>query len=318
MIPVYTFQEIENFLLNESRFSKQVKLVGILFSQPETQLSKVEIIPHLEYFHHRSGNAVHFFCGGYGAYLPPDEYPDKIPVTKISRAQWYFSSNLFNQLRGEIEKRTTWHYSGGTDILIFDIKKLRGNKEVVIKDVALFSLEEMKHNGIIHSVREFFEEIFRFAENYEGESAIKDFVNPPFTGNNLLISHNIRILFKRMGDAWRRQDFGAVLHASASIFETMAKDIVNNPSVENQTLGSFFEQYRKHSSLSPQSLDLIIQTYKQRNETALAGHGGTRPPDISREQARDLMKITNDLVRNEYKDRVIWVVDDNLAMTNLH
>jgi len=111
---------------------------------------------------------------------------------------------------------------------------------------------------------------------------------------------NIRVLVKRMNDALEAEDYGGLLHASASVFETMAKDIVGIPGVQNQTLGSFFKRYRKDSTLPSEILDYILGIYDARNVTPLAGHGSTKPPEITREQAIALAELTKAFVRIEY------------------
>ena len=55
---------------------------------------------------------------------------------------------------------------------------------------------------------------------------------------------NIRALIDRMEKAFEGEDYSGVLHASASIFETLAKITFNSSSVESSTLGSIFEGTR--------------------------------------------------------------------------
>lgn len=114
---------------------------------------------------------------------------------------------------------------------------------------------------------------------------------------------NIRILINRMDDALSRNDFAGVLHASASIFETMAKDVVGIPTVQNQTLKSFFDRYRKDSYLPGEILDYILGVYELRNTTPLAGHGSTQAPRITREVAITLAEMAKAFIRIEYQLR---------------
>jgi hypothetical protein len=114
---------------------------------------------------------------------------------------------------------------------------------------------------------------------------------------------NIRVLIKRMDDCLGRNDLGGVLHASASVFETMAKDVVAIPSVQDQTLKSFFGRYRKDSSLPAEILDYIDAIYVQRNSTPLAGHGSTKAPEISDKEAVILTEMTRAFVKIEYQLR---------------
>ena len=111
---------------------------------------------------------------------------------------------------------------------------------------------------------------------------------------------NVRVLTARMESALAAGDYSAVLHASASVFETMAKDIIGIPTVQNQTLNSFFERYRKESALPGPLLDYIIEIYDARSTTPLAGHGSLQAPDIGREEATTLVEMTKAFVRIEY------------------
>jgi hypothetical protein len=112
---------------------------------------------------------------------------------------------------------------------------------------------------------------------------------------------NISVLLGRMQDALGREDHAGVLHASSNIFETMAKDVVGLQSVQDQTLASFFDRYRKDSKLPDEVLDYILDIYNARSSTPLAGHGSTKTPDISKETAITLAEMTRAFVRIEYK-----------------
>ena len=83
------------------------------------------------------------------------------------------------------------------------------------------------------------------------------------------------------------------------IFETLAKLVFNSPNVENQTLASLFDGYRKRSELPEPLLDYILETYKRRNVEPLAGHGATKPPTVSAKEAAVLVEMTKMCVRLE-------------------
>jgi hypothetical protein len=112
---------------------------------------------------------------------------------------------------------------------------------------------------------------------------------------------NIRALVSRMDQALNASDYPAVLHSSASIFETLAKDIVKNPRIQDKTLASFFGAYRNESKLPQPLLDYIEQIYKARNINPLAGHGSLKPPTITQGEAVILAEITKAIVRSERK-----------------
>ncbi|MBU0906403.1 MAG: hypothetical protein KKF57_14510 [Firmicutes bacterium] len=112
---------------------------------------------------------------------------------------------------------------------------------------------------------------------------------------------NIRKLILRMENALSNEDYSGVLHASASVFETLAKDVIGLASVENQTLAGFFQGYRNRSNLPESVLDYILEIYRKRNMEPLAGHGSTLPPSIDREEAIVLAEMTKTFVRLERK-----------------
>jgi len=110
---------------------------------------------------------------------------------------------------------------------------------------------------------------------------------------------NIRVLVQRMESSLGQGDYAGVLHSSASIFETLAKDVLALPSVEDKTLASFFDRYKKESQLPEPVLNFILETYKRRNTEPLAGHGQLKEPTVTKEQAVVLSEMTKAFVRIE-------------------
>jgi hypothetical protein len=112
---------------------------------------------------------------------------------------------------------------------------------------------------------------------------------------------NIRTLVSRMDNSYQKEDYSNVLHSSASIFETMAKEIIGLDSIQDKTLKSFFERYRADSNLPKEILNYILATYDKRNVTSLAGHGSLGIPDITKEESIILIEMTKAFVRIEYR-----------------
>jgi hypothetical protein len=110
---------------------------------------------------------------------------------------------------------------------------------------------------------------------------------------------NVRKLASRMDYAFEQKDYPAVLHASASIFETLAKEVINKPTVANETLGGIFEGYKKKSLLPVPILDYILEIYNARNKTPLAGHGSLASPTLDAKEAVVLCEFTKSVVRME-------------------
>lgn len=300
MIPAYTYEIICNELTNKARRS-EANLAGILFARPNSPLAKEEIVPNLSYFHRRSANKVHFFCCGYGAYWQPSDYEGKVKVAQIEHADWYFSQNMFDNLRRVFESETNWKYSGATDLLLLNLTDDRGEGSIFDFTTALkFPLEKMKSEGSICSAETFFEDVFRFADNYTGTNATIDFVSPPEVGQIQYAPANIGVLWDRAKDCWKRRDYAGVLHACASVIETMAKHIVQNPNVQNESLGGFFDLYRKKSKLPQHHLDELLDIYNRRSTTPNSGHGSTLPPGLTMQEAQKFYNFTAVCVRLEY------------------
>lgn len=180
----------QNVRIEETRNSK---LIGILFAHPKSNLAKSEIIDHLNHFHIRSGEAVDFFCAGYGAYWPENHFADQTPITKIEGVNWLFSDIAFSNMIDELEAETNWQYSGETELLLVSAEKITsGDIKLNYSDSIVCNLEAMAKDNAFSSVRSFFSNIFRYANNYSdsnptwsmsdkhgliiGKSAIKDAV----------------------------------------------------------------------------------------------------------------------------------------------
>jgi hypothetical protein len=153
--------------------SNKVRMVGFVFARPNSPLAKSEIIDSLDYFHHRSGRNIDFFCGGYGMYWEPylDKVPDQQVVATVGGQNWLFSAEMFNRFRQEVENRTSWKYGGGVDLLLangrYDAQTENGTVDFT-SSIAM-NLDKAKEEKAILSVEQFFEEIFRYAEEQSGD-----------------------------------------------------------------------------------------------------------------------------------------------------
>jgi len=110
---------------------------------------------------------------------------------------------------------------------------------------------------------------------------------------------NIRMLFERAEHCLDREDYAGVLGATASAMEALAKETVGTESVANQTLGAFFECYKKASKLPKPVADYILSIYKKRNTDANAGHGSLGESTVTRDEAVFLFNVTKAFVACE-------------------
>lgn len=174
--------------------TRDSKLVGMLFAHPQTSLAKLEIINFLQHFHLRSGDAIDFFCVGYGAYWPPEHYVDQRTVVNIDGVEWLFSEQAFSNVIDDLEASTKWRFSGETELLLVSAKKEFNSEQVKLdfSTAIICNLEKMSKNNAFTSVRAFFKDLFNYAKQHSeadptwglsdhqglevGKSALKDAV----------------------------------------------------------------------------------------------------------------------------------------------
>jgi len=141
------------------------QLVGILFCMPSTKLGKEEVLPHLDYFHHRSGSALTCFCPGYVRLKGEAAVIASQLTASIGESTWRFDAAEYNRLRSELEGNTTWRYSGESDLLVLQVHGDRGSIQLDFSTTILCNLEQMLKDGTISSFRAFFERLVQFAES---------------------------------------------------------------------------------------------------------------------------------------------------------
>ena len=107
-------QELKDGFENRYR-RKDVNITGILFARPESRFATAEILPHIDYWHHRSDNYTDFFCPGY---FSKNVYGDTQPILTVGGDPWFFSNYALSEFLEKLEKQTTWRYSGGCELLV--------------------------------------------------------------------------------------------------------------------------------------------------------------------------------------------------------
>lgn len=116
---------------------------------------------------------------------------------------------------------------------------------------------------------------------------------------------NIVLQVSRMDTCLDNGDATGALHAAANILETMAKEITDNPKVANETLGGFFEQFKKTSCLPEKLIDAVIEIYKLRNTTPTSGHGSITQPNLTLSDAIAIAAMTKAMLEIEYREKYI-------------
>ena len=158
-----------------------VRIVGLVFASPNSRLAKEEIIPRINEWHCRSGEHIDFYFAGYTnpyGHPPVDGYQEvKIPGRN---EQWFYSDTLFSKFRHEFQSLTTWKYGGNEELLLINAHFDSDSKKARLDFGSMMCcrLDVMKNDRTILNVGEFFESVFKFAEN-----SIND-TNPTYTFSN--------------------------------------------------------------------------------------------------------------------------------------
>lgn len=83
------------------------------------------------------------------------------------------------------------------------------------------------------------------------------------------------------------------------MFESVAKDVVQNPAVQHRSLGSWFSAYRKVSKLAAPLLDAAEAIFQRRNVEPLAGHGSIELAGVTEAEAIQIRELSIAIVRME-------------------
>jgi len=171
VIPTISFAQVCNDLASYFRKGRGVRLVGLVFCRPQARLAREEIIPSLLYFHYRSGEHCNFYFGGYHQGREA-RINETLIGSQGDSLDWIFSERDFNKFRHEIETRTRWRYSGGTDLILANaIAGHRPDKAAIDFSTAISAnLEQLKTDGAFLETGMLFEQIFRHADEHGGDN----------------------------------------------------------------------------------------------------------------------------------------------------
>ncbi len=139
----------------------------ILFAPKFSQLGFEDIIHRFGYLDYRTGEDIHFYCAGYGGYWHPSDVPDMADIG-IGKYQggteipWAFSQKLFAEFVDEMEKETSWKYSGGSEIIVINPKEGFSN-------CIIFKLDTMIKDEIIDYPGQLFEALIQHARRKRQE-----------------------------------------------------------------------------------------------------------------------------------------------------
>lgn len=130
-----------------------------------------EIIQRLSYLNNRSGEKLHFYCAGYGAFWDKKLFPDmeELNIIKISsnndQTPWAFSHSLFAKFIDDLENETKWEYSGGTEIIIL-------GKDILFKNCIILKIDKMIKDKVIDYPYELLEALIKYSKKQNNNISI--------------------------------------------------------------------------------------------------------------------------------------------------
>jgi hypothetical protein len=181
MIPAVSFNEVKATITQRFKSGQYpegasgfVRMTGILFAPPTSQLGEKEIVPNLNRFHLHSGKNIDFFCAGYAMGSAPKSWgTDYKTLPPVEGRTWSHSDSAFDAFRRELQGLSTWRYSGGCDLLLANavFAPTNDSSQLHFDQAIDLKLDEMAKVGAIVSVEVFFGRIFQYAEEASGKDS---------------------------------------------------------------------------------------------------------------------------------------------------
>lgn len=149
---------IIDFLANKYQEIRPVEhiwcMIGILFTRPGNSIHK-QLSEELEYYHHRSSRDFDLFVAGY------ETKPWEIDSDKTG-----FSPELFNNIITELESVSEWKYSGGSELMLTNVRSLsRNTVSLDFSSSILINLDDLIENKGFQDIGYFFEHLFRWSRH---------------------------------------------------------------------------------------------------------------------------------------------------------
>lgn len=154
--PAISYSGIIDFLANKYHETRPIEhrycMIGILFIRPGSNIHR-QLNQELEYYHHRSGEYFDLFVAGY------ETEPWETNGNKTE-----FSSKLFNNIVTEFESVSQWKYSGGSELMLTNVKLLsRDTVSLDFSSSILINLDDLVDNKGFRDIGYFFEHLFEWS-----------------------------------------------------------------------------------------------------------------------------------------------------------
>ncbi len=164
-----------DLILANAKYDREANDVTLNFSTAVVcQLDKMKELKAFQSVEQYFGNHIDFFFAGFSDHAWDETWIKKeLP----GRGVWHYSSEMFNKFRSEMQKKTTWKYSGGSDLILANAKYDREANDVTLNfsTAVVCQLDKMKELKAFQSVEQYFEMIFQYAEESGNQSNTLDF-----------------------------------------------------------------------------------------------------------------------------------------------
>jgi hypothetical protein len=143
---------------------RDVNITGILFARPASSFAQKEILPHIDYWHHRSDYYTDFFCPGY---LRDDSGQSGPIVATVAGGKWCFTNQGFITFLEQLEPHTSWKYRGGCDLIVTNARYDQTTKHASLdlSSAIAVDLELAQKDNAVRDVSDLCEAVFAFAKN---------------------------------------------------------------------------------------------------------------------------------------------------------
>jgi hypothetical protein len=138
-------------------------ICGILLAPKFNKIGMDEIIPKFSYLEFRTSDRINFYCAGYGGYWNDKLFPDMELLKPFkykddSSIPWAFSQTEFARFVDELETKTSWRYSGGTELIILD-------ENADFSNTIIFDIDRMIKDKVLANSSILFEKLIQTSKN---------------------------------------------------------------------------------------------------------------------------------------------------------
>jgi hypothetical protein len=167
MVPTVTYASVLEVLGEafRTRYKRHdVNITGILFARPSSEFAQREVLPHIDYWHHRSSNSTDFFCPGY---VVDSSGQSGSVVASVGGELWCFNNMHFAMFLEKFEGITRWRYSGGCEVVITNVRydKAKRQASLDLSTAIAIDLETAHRDNAMRDVTGLCEAVFTFARN---------------------------------------------------------------------------------------------------------------------------------------------------------